>query len=485
MNSIKRQCSLITAAIILVATGPSALSQAPVIVSLSQNGELVCTNLEPGTVASVEWASSLDGPWMSTWTDLETVTASPDGTVTVSVPMFYRVRGVPRGPEPQAVECGAVVTSSLRLANDLECSGPAALVVGADDVTIDLNGHTLRSLNGAGVGVDVTGGYSGVTIQNGILEGFREAILAEGASQLSLRNLTIPSVSGQGTAAGFGYVAVVHIKGGRMVRIADSSISGVPTFVGDNPGPDAIYLESTQDVVVTNVAVDGGYSGVAFSSCGDVGNCPPVDQQLPSTGVVTNCTFANNNGGVVLINAADVTIQGSVIRGADQGIRIGFVDLVPLGKISILDNELLNNRAAIYSLLEPVGGSWPPGSLDSCNIERNWVHENTQGISLANGQGCVVSENHVENNTRFGIGLFTVSSGNMVSNNIVTGSTQSFGIGLAWSLDNEPIAGPRGNTISGNTVTGNSPVDLFHGELSSPNVWEDNTYETHSGSDIP
>jgi hypothetical protein len=39
------------------------MGQLPVITSFSQNGLLVCTNLQPGTVANVEWASSLSGPW--------------------------------------------------------------------------------------------------------------------------------------------------------------------------------------------------------------------------------------------------------------------------------------------------------------------------------------------------------------------------------------------------------------------------------------
>ncbi len=68
---------------------------APVIVSFSQNGELVCTNLTPGTVASVEWASSLSGPWQTNWAGLGAVTVTSNGTIQVSVPMFYRVRGVP------------------------------------------------------------------------------------------------------------------------------------------------------------------------------------------------------------------------------------------------------------------------------------------------------------------------------------------------------------------------------------------------------
>jgi formylglycine-generating enzyme required for sulfatase activity len=71
-----------------------AAAQLPVITSFSQNGLLVCANLETGTVVSVQWASSLSGPWQTNWAGLDAVTVNSNGTISVSVPMFYRVLGV-------------------------------------------------------------------------------------------------------------------------------------------------------------------------------------------------------------------------------------------------------------------------------------------------------------------------------------------------------------------------------------------------------
>ena len=75
-----------------------AWAQTSVISSLSQNGVLVCTNLQPSTVASVEWASSLAGPWQTNWAGLDAVAVDANGKIQVSVPMFYRVRGVTNSP---------------------------------------------------------------------------------------------------------------------------------------------------------------------------------------------------------------------------------------------------------------------------------------------------------------------------------------------------------------------------------------------------
>lgn len=72
-----------------------------VIDSLSTNGELAATGLEPGTMASVEWAPSVEGPWSSDWAELGAVPVQGDGSIRVSVPMLYRVRGIAANPDPE------------------------------------------------------------------------------------------------------------------------------------------------------------------------------------------------------------------------------------------------------------------------------------------------------------------------------------------------------------------------------------------------
>src|ERR1035437_4740231 len=97
----------------LIAGINQATAQLPVISSFSQNGLLVCANLQTGTVASVEWASSLSGPWNTNWAGLDAVTVGSNGTITVSVPMFYRVRGVAWTPAGMAL----IPAGSLTMGN--------------------------------------------------------------------------------------------------------------------------------------------------------------------------------------------------------------------------------------------------------------------------------------------------------------------------------------------------------------------------------
>ena len=97
---MRTQLHLLFLALAWLAGINRAVAQLPVISSFSQNGVLVCTNLQPGTVASVEWASSLAGPWQTNWSGLDAVTVGPSGNIHVSVPMYYRVRGVAYTPPP-------------------------------------------------------------------------------------------------------------------------------------------------------------------------------------------------------------------------------------------------------------------------------------------------------------------------------------------------------------------------------------------------
>jgi formylglycine-generating enzyme required for sulfatase activity len=82
---------------------------------------LVCSNLMPGSVAAVAWASSLSGPWQTNWAGLAAVTADTNGAISVSVPMFYRVCGVPAAPSGMAL----IPAGSFTMGDTLDGEGDA------------------------------------------------------------------------------------------------------------------------------------------------------------------------------------------------------------------------------------------------------------------------------------------------------------------------------------------------------------------------
>ena len=97
-------------------------------------------------------------------------------------------------------DCGTI-TKSIRLQSD--CRGP--LVVGANNVTVDLNGHTVF----AGPESDVARGSievfnkRKVTVKNGIVRGSAIGLYVAGGQYNKFSNLVVSTVFEGGTFAWF------------------------------------------------------------------------------------------------------------------------------------------------------------------------------------------------------------------------------------------------------------------------------------------
>ena len=80
----------------------------------------------------------------------------PESTIVDQPTIFGNGSEMGGGGEVYATNanCGDIITSSLTLDGDLDCSGyeGTALTIGADDVTLDCNGYTITG-NTSGIGV--------------------------------------------------------------------------------------------------------------------------------------------------------------------------------------------------------------------------------------------------------------------------------------------------------------------------------------------
>ena len=92
--------------------------------------------------------------------------------------------------------CGSVIVADTTLTEDLQdCA--TGLIVGADNVTIDLNGFAIRGLGAdGGVGVEAIG-RSGVTVKNGRITKF-----ATGVSFFESAQSTISDIAARETRVG-------------------------------------------------------------------------------------------------------------------------------------------------------------------------------------------------------------------------------------------------------------------------------------------
>ena len=104
----------------------NSFGQQPVIGSLGKSGILECTNLQPGTVASIAQAPSVQGPWSTNWTNNVVSTADSNGTIRISVPIsggaagYYRVLGTPAFRIP--VDMGFIPAGSFLMGNSKDQS---------------------------------------------------------------------------------------------------------------------------------------------------------------------------------------------------------------------------------------------------------------------------------------------------------------------------------------------------------------------------
>jgi hypothetical protein len=84
------------------------------------------------------------------------------------------------GP-PTDVRCGDTITTDTKLKSDLVGCPGNGIVIGADSLTLDLNGHTIQG-SGGGAGIDNSAGHDGVRIEQETVTGFGARILLIGAS---------------------------------------------------------------------------------------------------------------------------------------------------------------------------------------------------------------------------------------------------------------------------------------------------------------
>jgi parallel beta-helix repeat protein len=97
------------------------------------------------------------------------------------------------------VACGQTITVSTTLDGNV---GPCStgVVIGANNVTLDLNGFTISGTpaTGEGPGVDITG-RTGVTVKNGTITRFDAGVAIDGGSANTVTGLTL--VDNRGTTA--------------------------------------------------------------------------------------------------------------------------------------------------------------------------------------------------------------------------------------------------------------------------------------------
>ena len=182
----------------------------------------------------------------------------------------------PWSPASAAVQCGAVLTSNTKLTSNLVCDASGdALSIGADGVTLNLNGH---SITGPGAydtsyaGVRVAG-HTKVRVTNGRITGFQSAVVLDESTRAVVSKVNAYGNDQGLNLSGGGQHLVeknyVHDNGRDAIRLGLSSYNRVRlNVVVANTFGIGVADGSTDNVVEANAATRNGDFGIGL--LGDV-----------------------------------------------------------------------------------------------------------------------------------------------------------------------------------------------------------------------
>ena len=271
---------------------------------------------------------------------------------------------------PVNVSCGQTITADTTLDGDLVNCPNNGIVIGADDITLDLNGHTVAG-NGellkrcprgkfCDVGV-LNDGHDGVTVRNGSVREFGTGVLVGGARQ----NRVLGIASSRND-----FFGIVLAESARSL-VRDSSGSNSPAPEGDGLG-----LFGSHHIRIVN-----------------------------------NSFRRNAQLGIHVVDSHDNLIKGNLFfRNSDFGI------LMEGHRNQVRGNRCVRNGTCLIVA---------PGNRNV--IARNRLSRDGSGIGIEKGRGNLVAGNVIVRPRRQGIYLGLKEPaiggvGTVVRGNVVRGS---------------------------------------------------------------
>jgi parallel beta-helix repeat protein len=295
--------------------------------------------------------------------------------------------------------CGDVITKDTRLRSDLtDCPGDG-LVIGADGITLDLNGHSITGSGGGGGanlvygdtenGIDNTAGHSDVTIENGKIEHFDVGVKLDetyanhlttlqldhnlaGALPLESQHDLIERIRSERNSYGL----YVYESGGNT--IVDNELTG--NAFGMYP------VESSDNLIERNAIVDNTILGMQ------------VTEDSSRNRILDNVIDGSGSVGLLISNADDNVVSGNRLTRHQAAGLI----LAQTARTVVRRNTIAAPIRA--GSLAPIAGVWMGVSNHDATLWRNSVTGYPIGLRLDGPQtSLTVTRNQVFGNTGDGI----------------------------------------------------------------------------------
>jgi len=370
---------------------------------------------------------------------------------------------------------------SYYLTRGLAVASGSAITVTAPDVTIDLNGFSLRATSTSALrGIDATPAATGLRVRNGaVIDFFGNGVHIEGRdAEVSDLRVTRDLAPG-----GFAFGIALY---GPRARVTGCTVR-TDTANGMNVGVYAIGEDARVDassafnctsgfslgpnaVVTRSRAAEGGNGffaadGAAISDC--TANRNSGMGFRIGTGSLTGCVARENEYGFTVVTAGVITSSSARLNLVD-GFRLGFNGFSNVGDVQLIDSAAYDNgrygvhagegatvRGCTAALNGRAGGSTAEGGIRLAAdtvADSNLAHANVGAGISCSGNNVRIENNTCIANTTNAVEYF--SNTFLVRNasaNSVTGSYIPFGV--------NSVVGPF-NQIVG-TITSNNPWTNF------------------------
>jgi parallel beta-helix repeat protein len=267
------------------------------------------------------------------------------GAVVVAILSVFALR--PRSAPAQQVGCGAKITTDTRLEGDLVNCPNNGIVIGADGITLNLNGHVIDG-DGAptancpdrtpcDIGV-VNDGHDRVVIKGGAIREFDPGVFVYRARHALLRDLSTVENTGNGI--------VLSRSARSRVQGNSASRNGLTT---DFPG--IVLFESHNNRITHNTMAGNGDLGLILYGSDRNHISYNSLRRNPEDGMIIhgsdNEIFGNRmirNGGGVLISKVGnfgPIVGNEVRRNYVRDPRAGGIAVDPVSKRTVVSRNLV------------------------------------------------------------------------------------------------------------------------------------------------
>ena len=336
-------------------------------------------------------------------------------------------------PIPHELTCGEILTRSVIATNDLiDCPGNG-VIIGANGVTLDLDGHTID-----GIGIDggiVNMGFDSVTIRNGFVTEFDYGVLLNPGSAKGLVT---------GIRAEFNQEA--------GIALADADEGGFGNTVRDNTVVQnklgiALYSNTRKTLVHDNHLGGNLDDGIRLEMA--------HENQIYENEIATSSGF-----GVYVFGGHDNVVRDNALDANLGGVAVG-EELIPSNRTIVERNEIVDSLADGIVVMDSAdvkirfnvvrdGGSGVIMELArNALVKGNDLSGNVTGVVVEESTDVMIDSNNASGGLGSGIEAGALSANITILNNAASGNG---GEGIEIS-DSAPAG--QGTSLMGNTADAN------------------------------